>query len=72
MVCVDDVVVPPIFHGSALVWTVEAEGGVVHIPGREASPATRRDRGYIHKVLWLAKDIEEWFDGRSLEWRSKL
>lgn len=60
---------PTFFFGSSgTVWTVEALGGRRFIPATAVSFEELKRQGYVHQVLWLAKNIAEYFDGKPLEW----
>jgi hypothetical protein len=61
--------IPPLFFGSSSAhWTVQAAEGESYIDGSQATIKELTDRGYVHKVLWLAKDIADALDGKPLIW----
>lgn len=60
------------FGSSATHWTVEAPGGDFYVKGCDATFEQMVGRGYIHKVLWLSKNIEEYLDGKPLVFPIKL
>ena len=60
------------FGSSATHWTVQAHGTTHYVRATEATFEQMKDRGYLHKVLWLSKSIEEYIDGKPLNWPFKL
>ena len=65
--------IPPFFFGSSVSgWTIDTEEGRTIIPAEKISFEELKRKGYVHKVLWLAKDIAEYFDGKPLVWPTSL
>jgi hypothetical protein len=67
----DVVELPVFFYGSsASGWTMQqADGAQQHLSGQSANRRDFLTRGYVHKVLWLAEDIELLISqGQVLSW----
>jgi hypothetical protein len=61
--------IPSFFFGSsATIWTIETPEGRRFVPATEISFGELKRKGYVHQVLWLAKNIEAYFDGEPLDW----
>ena len=65
--------VPTFFFGNANTqWTIQSPDRVEVIRGGGVSAKELEERGYVHKVLWHARRIEEWLDGKPLVWPFEL
>jgi hypothetical protein len=65
---------PSFFLGtSSTGWTVQSPKGESVISAGTVSMEEMKKRGYVHKVLWHPKRIEEWLEtGKPLEWGWQL